>query len=326
MAVIGEQYSTLLDMAGRFKDGQIMPIAEVLSNENAILADILFTEANGIANHRVLRRSSKPNGSYRKLNEGVAVEKSITTPDYEGIASLEAWSEVDAALVDMAPDPAGFRRSEDEAFIEGLRDTFVETLIYGNTTTAPEKMDGLAQRITATTSTSINGVSNCIGASGTGSDVTSIWVVQWRPRGVYMVYPKGSQAGLAMEDMGKIRVTDGSSNPYTAYSSHFMWKAGLVVEDDRCIQRIANIETAGASNTFDDDDLLTALNRLPFGGRGAVIYCNRTIKTQMDILAKDKSNVNYNTAGEIFGVPVTAFRGVPVRQVDAILDTETAIS
>lgn len=325
MATIGNSYATLADMASRFLNGALVPIAEVLTKDNAILDDIPFTEANGIYNHRVLRRTSKPSGSYRKLNEGVATEKSTTAPDYEAIASLEAWSEVDAALVDESPNPVQFRQSEDSAFVEGLRDTFATTLVYGNTATTPEKMDGLSQRITTLSSTSANGVANVIGASGTGSDTTSIWVVQWGPRMTYMVYPKGSQAGLGMEDMGKIRVTDGSGNPYTAYSTHFMWKSGLVVEDDRCIQRIANIETAGSSNIFDEDDLITALNRLPFQGRGARIYCNRTIKTQIDINAKDKSNVNY-TSADVFGSSVMSFRGVPIRQVDAILDTETAIS
>lgn len=325
MATIGNTYPTLLNMAGRFHNGKMLPIAEVLAKDNFILADIPFLEANEIFGHRINRRTAKPTGSYRKLNEGVATEKSITTPDYEGIASLEAWSQVDAALVEGAPDPVAFRRSEDEAFIEGMRDTFASTLVYGSTDTTPEKMDGLAQRITSLSSTSVNGVSNVIGTGGSGSDTTSIWIVQWGPRKVYMCYPKGSAAGLDMEDFGKQVVLDASSNPYTAYRSHFMWKAGLVVEDDRCIQRIANIETTGSSNIFDEDDVITCLNRLPFGGRGAVIYCNRTIKTQMDIKAKSQTNVNY-TSSEIFGLPVTQFRGVPVRQVDAILDTETAIS
>lgn len=325
MPTIGNSYPTLLNMAGRFHNGVILPIAEVLSKDNEILADIPFAEANEIFGHRLNRRGSKPTGSYRKLNSGVATEKSNTVPDYEGIAFLEAWSQLDAALVEGAPDPVAYRRTEDEAFIEGMRDTFASTLIYGSTNTTPEKMDGLAQRITTLSSTSVNGVANVIGASGTGSDVTSIWIVQWGPRRVYMAYPKGSMAGLDFEDFGKQPITDSDGNLYTAYRSHFMWKSGLVVEDDRCIQRIANIESAGSSNIFDEDDLITALNRLPFGGRGAVIYANRTIKTQMDINAKDKSNVNY-TSGEIFGMPVTNFRGVPVRQVDAILDTETALS
>jgi hypothetical protein len=91
--------------------------------------------------------------------------------------------------------------------------------------------------------------------------------------------------------------------------------------------RIANIETAAGakSNIFDDDILIRALRRCPANAAGLVIYANRTVLTQMDIRSKDKSNVNYSIA-DIFGVPTTTFRGFPVRQVDAILDTESALT
>lgn len=325
MSTIGYTMPTLADMAGKFHNGQLQYVAEVLTNENALLNDIPFAEANEIFGHRINRRTSKPAGSWRKLNEGVSVEKGTTAPDYEGIGQLEAFSELDAALVDNAPDPAAYRAIEDRPFIEGLRDTMATALFYGSTSVTPEKIDGLSARVTSLSSTSANGVANVIGASGTGSDVTSIWVVQWGRGKVYGIYPRGSQGGLGMEDLGRVRLTDGSGNPYVGYSTHYMWKIGLVVEDDRCIQRIANIETSGTSNIFDEDDLITALNRLPDQGRGAVIYCNRTIKTQIDINAKDKSNVNY-TLSELYGRPVTNFWGVPIRQCDALVNTETALS
>lgn len=325
MAVIGNTAPTLIDVASTLHNGRMLPVAEVLQNDNPILADIPFLEANELFGHRYSLRASKPTGSYRKLNEGVATEKSTRTPAYEDIAMLEAWSEIDAKLVDNHPDPAAYRFQEDLAFVEGMRDTSASTIFYGNQTTEPEKMNGLATRFNTLSSTSKNGVSNVIGASGTGSDTTSIWVLQWGVRRVYGVYPRGSAGGLDMESFGKEVLEDGSGNKYTGYRTHFMWDMGLVVEDDRCVQRIANIETAGTSNIFDEDDLITALNRLPFQGRGAVIYCNRTIKTQIDINAKDKSNVAYGSA-EVFGRPVTTFWGVPIRQCDAILDTETAIS
>lgn len=316
---------TLIDAVGTVHNGRMLPIAEVLQNENPIIGDMPFFEANEIFGHRYSVRSSKPTGSYRKLNQGVATEKSTRTPDYEDIAMLEAWSEVDAKLVDNHPDPAAYRLQEDLAFVEGMRDTSASTIFYGNQATTPEKMNGFATRFATLSSTSKNGVSNVIGASGTGSDTTSIWIVQWGVRRVYGMYPKGSSGGLGMESFGKEVLLDSNSLKYTGYRTHFTWDMGLVVEDDRCVQRIANIETAGSSNIFDEDDLITALNRLPFGGAGAVIYCNRTIMTQIQINAKDKSNVAYGS-NEVFGRRVFDFLGVPIRKCDAILDTETAIS
>lgn len=325
MATIGNTSVTLLDMASKYNGNQIAPVIETLAKQDDILADIPWVEANGIFAHRYNQRTSLPGGTWRKLNEGVSVDKGTTKPVLKSLGSLEAFSKVDASLIDNAPDPAATRQMEDEPFVEGLSQEFASTLFYGSTVTAPEEFDGFASYITSLSSTSANGVSNVIDASGTGSDVTSIWVVQWGPGRVECFYPKGSQAGLSMEDLGRMQVLDGSSNPFMAYQTHFMWKCGLAVYNDRCIQRIANIESAGSSNIFDDDDLITALNRLPGGRRGTVIYCNPTIKTQMDILAKDKSNVSYSSA-EIFGVPVTTFQGVPVRVCESILNTETALS
>jgi len=52
-----------------------------------------------------------------------------------------------------------------------------------------------------------------------------------------------------------------------------------------------------------------------------VIYVNKTLKTQMDIDAKDKANVNYTTAN-VWGVPTLMFRGVPVKICEGIVNTE----
>lgn len=325
MATIGYTNATLIDMASRYNGTQITPLIEVLSEENEVLADISWVEANGIYAHKFSKRSSLPSGTWRKLNEGVTPTKGTTEPVIAAMASLEAFSYVDKDIVDGAPNPQATRQEQDMAHVEGLSQEFADCLFNGSTTTAPEKFNGLAAILNSTSSTSNNGTANVIGASGTGDDCTSIYVVQWGPNRVQMFYPLGSTAGLQMRDLGLDTVNDSNSKPYLAYRTHFEWKCGLAVYDDRCIQRIANIESAGTSNIFDEDDLITALNRLPAGGRGAVIYCNRTVKTQMDIIAKDKSNVSY-TSGEVFGRPTTLFRGVPVRICDAILNTESAIA
>jgi hypothetical protein len=101
----------------------------------------------------------------------------------------------------------------------------------------------------------------------------------------------------------------------------------MFVTDDRCVQRIANIETSGSENILDDDQIIEALNYMPTaGGSGnTVIYINRVLKTQFDILAKDKANVNY-TSDNAFGMPVTRFRGIPVRMWESILNTEDALT
>ena len=311
---------TLLDLANQTHNGNILKVAEVLNETNEIMQDAVWIEANMEGGHKGNVRTSLPTGTWRKVNDGVAKEKSTTRMIIETIGELQSRSEVDKLLYDLAPDKAAYRTNEDMAFLEGLGQTFADTFVYGDVVANPEQFNGLDLRIQSKTAT------NAVDGGGSGDDTTSIWVVQWGVNKVHFIYPRSSQIGIEMRDLGEQSV-DGetSSTKFQALVTLFTLRAGLFVHDDRCIQRICNIESSGTSNTFDENDLITALNRLPYGGTGAVIYCNETIKTQMDIRAKDKTNVNY-TPGEAFGRPVTFFRGVPVRKVDAILDTETALS
>lgn len=312
---------TLLELAKRTNQGELIAIAEVLNETNEIMQDAVWMEANQLLGHVGTRRTALPTGTFRQANQGVALETSTTRQIQEPIARLEALSDIDEAIIDIAPNKQEARSQEDRAFVEGLGQTLCQTLIYGNTSTDEEKFNGLATRYDALSD------SNVLGASGTGDDTTSLWIVEWGPTKVHMLYPKGSKAGLEMNDKGKQRITATSTTFYYAYETQFVQWCGMFVHDDRCVQRIANIETSGSSNTLNDDQIIEALNLLPTaGGSGqARIYVNRTLKTQLDIMAKDKSNVNY-TSDTAFGKPVTSFRGIPVRLVEQILNTETAIS
>ena len=99
----------------------------------------------------------------------------------------------------------------------------------------------------------------------------------------------------------------------------------MVVKNGKSIGRIANIEPTGASNTFDEDNLITLLNRMTKGA-GRRIYCNQTVMPQMEIRAKDKTNIHYTTVNDIAPGPVTFFKGVPVRLVEQIINAETTVT
>lgn len=310
---------TLVELAKRTNNGKILEIAETLNETNDILNDAVWVKANQETSHKCTRRLLLPSGTWRKLNEGVKAEASRTVQVTEGMGMLEAYSKADKALVDLAPDPKAFRFSEDKAFLEGLSQSMADTLVYGNADIDPEQFNGLSKRYSKTETKSV------INAGGGGSSTTSIWIVQWGESRVHLIYPKNSKTvGLDMNDMGECTVLDSNNREFQAYRTHFKVNMGIAVRDPRCIKRIANIESSGTSNIFNEDHLITLLNELPYNGQGAVIYCNSTIRTQMDIAAKNETNVNY-TSQEIWGKPVMHFRGVPVRKVDAILNTETAI-
>ena len=132
---------TLVELAKRTNNNDILLIAEVLSKKNRILQDAVWAEANQLTSHRITQRVAEPSGTWRQLNAGVPTEASQTVQIEEGIGMLEAYSKVDADLVKLAPDPRAFRMSEDTAFLNGLAKTFATALIYGNASTNPEQIN-----------------------------------------------------------------------------------------------------------------------------------------------------------------------------------------
>lgn len=313
---------TLLELARRHDPkGAAAVVAEVLTEDNEWLMDAVWGEANDVFSHKHTRRASLPQGEWRKLNEGVGTAASQTIQIVENIGMLEIYAEADKALVDAAANPAAFRMTEQVAFMEGLGQQLTATWLYGDEDTDPERFTGMAPRLNALGTL-------VVGEGGTGSDLTSIYIVQWGEMGVNMVFPSGAGVGITHQDLGEQTLLDANSKQFQGYRDHYQVKAGLVVRDDRCLARLANIETSGTTNTFDEDNLITLLNRMKNRGRGATIYVNETVLTQMEIALKDKSNVYYTAGGGegLAGEPMIRFRGHPIRFVDQILDTEGQVS
>ena len=146
--------------------------------------------------------------------------------------------------------------------------------------------------------------------------------------------------------MGEWPVTDASSNTYQAYREHFKWEIGLVGRDWRYCARIANIDVTqltGVSAANMINLIVRALYRLPTAPAMAsaiqtsdtpavradmgrpVIYCNRVVRTYLDLQAMNKTNVLLQLS-EFNGKVVTTFRGIPVRTCDAILNNEAQVS
>lgn len=307
----------------RDPNGETAAIVESLTEDNEVLLDAIWLPANGDKFHKTTRRTTQPAGSWRKFNAGVSAESSKTQEVIESMGMLESYAENDKALIDMESDPDNARDLENIAFLEGLSQTLATAVFYSNVTTDPEKFDGFAPRMPTLSATT-----NVIGQGGTGSDLTSIYIVQWGPTKVHMIYPKNHKSyGVEHRDLGEHTKVSGTTM-WQVYRDWFGMKPGLVVRDDRCIARLANIETTGNSNTFNENNLITLLNRMPKRGRGAKLYVNDTIQTQMEIRLKDKTNVHYTAGGGegLAGEPMVKFRGCAIRGVDKIIITEAALT
>ncbi len=329
MPAVGVKNPTLIDVASRLDpNGKIATVVELLNETNEVMQDMTMLEANDGTGHKTTVRTGLPSVAWRLLNYGVPNSKSGTAQIRDGTGMLESYAEVDKALVDMSGDPAGFRMSEDAAFLESMNQEFLDTLFYGNTNVNPERFLGLSTRYSD--STAPNG-KNIIKAGGSGSDNSSIWLIGWAPQTIHGIYPKGSEGGISHRDLGEHTLKDANGGQYQGYRTHYKMTPGLVVRDWRFAIRIANIDmselTKDAATGADIVDLMTqALEKRPtnMGIARWGFYANRQITSFLRRQIKNAKNIHL-TLEEVAGKKVMAFDGVPVRRVDALLATEATV-
>jgi len=300
-------------------NGQLHRVAEILTRINRIWDDMPWFEANDVFSHLSAQEFSEPEGELRALNDGVGVESPQTDNIRDVLSMLETYCESDMAAVDSSPNPTAFRNGRAQRFIRGLAKSFITNIFYGNNGTNPLSFNGFAVRLDALSQT------NVIGAGGTGSDLTSVYVGQWGEGRAWCGYPRGSQSSVYHQDLGVVTAITPSGKKFQAYRDWFKVHGGLVVENPKCIGRLCNIETTGTTNTFDEDYLIELMNLMDDDWSGSGIYVNPTVMTQMEIRLKDKSNINFSMMDGLAPGPVLAFKGVPVRRCDNILDTEDAV-
>ena len=340
---------TLIDWAKRVDpDGSSPVIANLLSQTNAIVQDMTYVQGNLPTGHRVTIATGLPTVYYRALNQGIPTSKAATAQVDEGCSILEARSEVDIDLAMLNGNTAEFRMSEARLFIEGMNQAMATGVFYGNPATDPKQFLGLAPRYSSLSAGNSQNIINAQAASPTANVQTSVWLICWSDQTVFGIYPKGSKAGLLQEDLGRQTSFDagGTGLRMEVLAERFQWKTGLVVKDWRYAVRICNIEVGGAISAIENlsgryatnvvtniiHRMAQAIARIPNTAMGkCVFYMNRTVFTALMRTAMEKgaaSGLTIQQAATQFGTPsaMLSFLGVPIRQCDAIVNTEAVVN
>lgn len=342
-------YPNLVDWARRADpDGSIAIIAEMLSQCNEVMKDMIWQEGNLPLGHKTTVRTGLPQGVWRAANQGVPSSKTLTAQFQDSIGELVDYSIVDKSVANLNGNVAKFRYSEDMGHIEGLSQQVASALFYSNEATNPTQFTGFAPRYNTVSTTTAKNAVNVLDGGGTANANLSIWLVGWGDHTTFGIFPKGSQAGLVYEDKGDVvPAYDSNGNRFEAYTSMFQFKLGLCVKDWRYNVRIANIDTttAGLQGTTPPDlfalmsravvKLPTASRRLsgitesdapddPVPGIAPAWYVNRTGREFMDIQAIRDRNVLLSSK-DYAGDPVVMFRDTSIRVVDALTNSETRV-
>jgi hypothetical protein len=331
-------YPTLVDVTKRLDpDGSISAIAEVMNQTNEILDDCVWKQGNLATGHVGTIRVGIPEPTWRKLYGSVQPSKSTTTQVTDTCGMLEAYSEVDKKLADLNGNTSDFRASEDKAHIEGMSQALATALFYGDTSTDPEKIMGLSHRYSVYSTDTTKSGSNIIKAGGTGDDNASVWLVVWGDA-IHGIFPKGSKAGLIMENKGQVTIQASDGGRWEGYRTHYEWDCGLHVKDWRYAVRICNIDisallTAGTTADSSADlmlHMLDACQLIPNLSNGrAAFYMNRSVLSALNKQLFNKANALLSmdnvTRGNGLISKVLFFNGVPIRKVDALNNAETLV-
>lgn len=335
MTTLSAANPTLLDLASRqLPDGSIdRQIVEMLAQQNDIVADGAAVECNDGSGHKTTVRTGIPEGTWRRLYQGVPESKSTTAPVRDTTGSHENYATIDAALAEQAGGSASWRLSEEAPFIEGMNQGIAKTMFYGDTSIDKEKFEGIVPRFNDTTAQNGENIVKG-GAAGGNTDNTSIYLVGWHPTTVHLLFPKNGKFGLQMKDLGEQTVYDASGNPFQALRTHYKWQMGLCVRDWRAIVRIPNIDvsalTKNASTGDDLIDLITQAVEIPPAWMSRLcrwkLYANRTVRSFLRRQVANKVAASTLTMETVSGKPVMVFDDIPFGRCDQITNTEALVA
>jgi len=332
MATLGDKFVDLIDIY-KMQDGrgQFNPIIEMLMEMNPILEDAIAVECNKGTTHLHTVRTGLPPVTWGRLYQGIPNGKGRTAQVEDTTGFVESLSTIDERVLKLSTNEGAVRLSQASAFLESMNQEVASKLFYGNTASDPEEFMGFAPRFNDLTASNQNQI---IDAGGVGADNTSIWFVTWGDQQCQLLYPRGTQAGVEREDMGMQRVTDSEGNAYYAKEEKFTWHVGLAVKDWRYVSRIANIDVSEmqAGNVQIYNFMRNAYYKLQsrrVAGGTQAIYCNREVLESLDALATNAgasdSFVRLKPM-EIEGQEIMTYRGIPIRETDAILNNEAVVS
>ena len=344
MATLSAKFLGLADIYKRTDaGGSIAQIMEMMNGTaQDIFTDFMMMECNDGTKHIYTTRTGLSAVGWGALYEGIVQGKSTTQQVTETTGFAEKLISVDERLLKLAGANANaIRAQESEADVESMSQELVTALFYHNPATNARLPKGLAPRF-GVKATSGAGA-QIVDAGGTGSDNTSVWFATWGGSGLNCIYPKGTMGGISQEDMGRQRVLDGAGNPYFVQEEKISAHCGFALGDYRRVARVANIDVSDV--IAGSVDLFKLLRQAYYKVQGlrnkgvsvtndtmpgrSVIYMNRTILEALDAVSMGTGTAA-NAAlqlrpMELEGKEVLSYRGIPIRETEALLSTEARV-
>ena len=336
MAEVGLINPSLIDVMNNVNaDGSIVKIVETMEQMNPILRHANYQQCNNGTKHKTTVRTGIPTPAYRRYNQGVQPSNTQEVPIEDTTGMIEDFLEVDAALARLSGNPNGFRANKAKGIMQGFNNFVASEMFYGSTDIVPEGFMGMSPRYSMLEANAAATASarQVIDGGGSGADNTSIWFITWGETQTQLIYPRGSAVGLQHQNLGERTRDMSDDTKMKIMEDHFKWDIGLTDQDWRANARIANIDvsalTKDASAGADLLDLMIdaeeMLDSTATQGGKTCIYVGRTVAKFLRKQALSKAAGNL-TIEEVAGKRTTMWGEYEVARIDAILETEAAIS
>lgn len=335
MAVLKNSDPTLLDVANMPGNEGVRDIVDLMAQFNPILQDAPAFECNKGTYHETTVRTGLPEPVWGRLYKGIPSSKGTRQQVKDTTGFLEAASEVDTRLVDVlekAMDKASIRFEEAQGHLEAMSQEAARALFYHDTNVDPDKPMGFAPRFS---SLSAENGKQIIDGGGLAANNTSVWMLTWDKKSNHLIYPKSGRAGIERVDRGAVPTIDAEGNRYFVYREEFTWHMGLTVRDWRYVSRGCNIDVSDlsidASAGVNLIELMTEMYYRHYGRRVSMgktcMYANTEVVKYLDYQARNAVKnlfLTFEKAGPN-AEEVLTFRGVPIRETDAIMSTEARV-
>lgn len=338
MGTLNVKYPTYSDLAEMPESKDVKDIINLLAQYNPILVDAPVFEANSGLDHKTTVLTGLPSVIWGRLYKGTPATKGSRQTVKDTMGYMKSASEVDVDLVDVAEkaeEKASIRLAEAEGHLEAMAQEAAASIFYADIATEPDKFMGLAPRFS---DLSAENASQIIDGEGKGNDNTSIWIITWDRQAVHLLRPKGGALGIQRTDAGdKYYAEDEDGNKYRAYREDFKWTLGLTVRNWQYVARVANIDTSElTTDAATGPNIINLMTEAYYAHKGrrlqkgkTIIYANTLIVKYLDYQARLNTKANLHLTYQESGPnakEVLHFRGIPIHETDALLNSEEAVS
>lgn len=314
--------------------GKHVALINMLTKDDIILQHMKWMMSNMVDGHKTGIVTKIPEPMLRRFYQGIKYTKSGSAMVKDTMAQLaDRWG-IDVSLLELYEGnetQAQVRTAEGQLHVEGLQQSCMKYILYGNTKLKPDEPTGFFPRLYTTK------LKTVIDAKGTNDGhMTSMLYVVWGEDACMGIYPKNTKAGIQHKDLGIMDVYDDNGDPYEAVVDQWKWNFGLCCKDHRKFSAVRNIDTAVLEKNYGDSGYVDLI-KLGLRAKNAVtthsnarergnFYVSETVYEALAEQAADPKRVHlrYGEAENIKNVLM--LHGRPVRQLDSILETETQVS